>query len=83
MIIFRVKDDRIGERVEITHEQNERDAPHVPLDIDDDVPLLQHLVDVNVDIGTKISIKSLLNTFLSTLCFSFLCCTSKQRLYKL
>lgn len=82
MIIFRVKDDRIGERVEIRHEQNERDAPHVPLDIDDDVPFVQHLVDVNVDIGTctKISIKSLLNTFLSTLCFSFLCCTSKQRL---
>lgn len=56
MIIFRVKDDRIGERVDITHEQDERDAPHVPLDIDDDVPLLQHLVDVNVDIGTQISI---------------------------
>lgn len=80
MIIFRVKDDRIGERVEIRREQDERDAPHVPLDIDDDVPFVQHLVDVNVDIGTKISIKSLLNTFLSTLCFSFLCCTSKQRL---
>lgn len=66
--------------MEIRHEQDERDAPHVPLDIDDDVPFVQHLVDVNVDIGTKISIKSLLNTFLSTLCFSFLCCTSKQRL---
>lgn len=79
-LFFRVKDDRIGERVDITHEQDERDVPHVPLDIDDDVPLLQHLVDVNVDIGTQISIQSLLNTFLSTLCFSFLCCTSKQRL---
>lgn len=66
--------------MEITHEQDERDAPHVPLDIDDDVPFVQHLVDVNVDIGTKSSIQSLLNTFLSTLCFSFLCCTSKQRL---
>lgn len=66
--------------MEITHEQDERDAPHVPLDIDDDVPFVQHLVDVNVDIGTKISIQSSLNTFLSTLCFSFLCCTSKQRL---
>lgn len=66
--------------MEITHEHDERDVHHVPLDIDDDVPFVQHLVDVNVDIGTKISIKSLLNTFLSTLCFSFLCCTSKQRL---
>lgn len=66
--------------MEITHEQDERDAPHVPLDIDDDVPFVQHLVDVNVDIGTKISIQSLLNIFFSTLCFSFLCCTSKQRL---
>lgn len=66
--------------MEITHEPDERDAPNVPLDIDDDVPFVQHLVDVNVDIGTQISIKSLLNTFLSTLCFSFLCCTSKQRL---
>lgn len=71
MIIFRVKDDRIGERVDITHEQDERDVPHVPLDIDDDVPLLQHLVDVNVDIGTQISIQSLLNTFLSTLLLYF------------
>lgn len=53
MIIFRVKDDRIGERVEIRHEQDERDAPHVPLDIDDDVPFVQHLVDVNVDIGKR------------------------------
>lgn len=66
--------------MEITHEHDERDAPHVPLDIDDGVPFVQHLVDVNVDIGTKISIQSLLNTSLSTLCFSFLCCTSKQRL---
>lgn len=80
MIIFRVKDDRIGERVEIRHEQDERDAPHAPLDIDDDVPFVQHLVDVNVDIGKKALYNPWLNTFLSTLCFSFLCCTSKQRL---
>ncbi|XP_052680751.1 phospholipid-transporting ATPase ABCA3-like [Crassostrea angulata] len=49
-VFLKVKDDRIGERVDIRHEQDERDVPHVPLDIDDDVPLLQHLVDVNVDI---------------------------------
>lgn len=50
-IYVRVKDDRIGERVENRHEQDERDTHHVRLDINDDVPFVQHLVDVNVDIG--------------------------------
>lgn len=50
-LYVRVKDDRIGERVENRQEQDERDAHPVRLDIPDDVPFVQHLVDMNVDIG--------------------------------
>lgn len=50
-LYVRVKDERIGERVENRQEQDERDAHHVRLDIPDDVPFVQHLVDMNVDIG--------------------------------